>query len=150
MKITRVDPILTGSDVFVRIETDAGIVGYGDATNHFLPFSVEGMLKDLIPYLIGEDPERIEYLWQVCFRRRFQRGGPATGTALAGIDQALWDIKGKAYGVPVYQLLGGLARTKVRSLRACQRRNRRRSRTAGQTARGPWHYGHPLSRLSQL
>lgn len=114
MKITRVDTILTGKDVFVRIETDAGIVGYGDATNHFLPYSVEGMLKDLIPYLIGEDPERIEYLWQVCFRRRFQRGGPSTGAAIGGIDQALWDIKGKAYGVPVYQLLGGLARTKVR------------------------------------
>ncbi len=114
MRINKVDPILTGNDVFVRIETDTGIVGYGDATNHFLPYSVEGMLKDMIPYLIGEDPERIEYLWQVCFRRRFMRGGPATGTALAGIDQALWDIKGKAYGVPVYQLLGGLARTKVR------------------------------------
>jgi galactonate dehydratase len=64
--------------------------------------------------LIGEDPERIEYLWQSCFRRRFQRGGPATGCAISGIDMALWDIKGKAYGVPVYQLLGGLARTKVR------------------------------------
>ncbi len=114
MKITKVEPILTGGDVFVRIETDAGIVGYGDATNSFLPYSVEGMLKDVIPYLIGEDPERIEYLWQSCFRRRFYRGGPSTGAALAGIDQALWDIKGKAYGVPVYQLLGGLARTKVR------------------------------------
>lgn len=114
LKIKRVDPILTGRDVFVRIETDAGIVGYGDATSHFLPYSVEGMLKDLIPFLIGEDPERIEYLWQVCFRRRFQRGGPSTGAAIAGIDQALWDIKGKAYGVPVYQLLGGLARTRVR------------------------------------
>ena len=114
MKITRVAPILTGRDVFVRIETDAGITGYGDATNHFVPYSVEGMLRDLIPCLIGEDPERIEYLWQSCFRRRFYRGGPTTGAALAGIDQALWDIKGKAYGVPVYQLLGGLARTKVR------------------------------------
>jgi galactonate dehydratase len=114
MKIVKVEPILTGGDVFVRIETDAGIVGYGDATNSFVPYSVEGMLKDVIPYLIGEDPERIEYLWQSCFRRRFYRGGPATGAALAGIDQALWDIKGKAYGVPVYQLLGGLARTKVR------------------------------------
>lgn len=114
MKITRVVPILTGRDVFVRIETDAGITGYGDATNHFVPHSVVGMLKDVIPYLRGEDPERIEYLWQSCFRRRFYRGGPTTGTALAGIDQALWDIKGKAYGVPVYQLLGGLARTKVR------------------------------------
>ena len=59
-------------------------------------------------------PERVEYLWQVCFRRRFQRGGPSTGTAISAIDMALWDIKGKAYGVPVYQLLGGLARTKVR------------------------------------
>ncbi|MFN7923598.1 MAG: galactonate dehydratase [Bryobacteraceae bacterium] len=114
MKITKAEPILTGTDVYLKIETDAGITGYGDATNHFLPYSVEGMLRDLIPYLIGEDPERIEYLWQVCWRRRFQRGGPSSGTAVAAIDMALWDIKGKAYGVPVYQLLGGLARTKVR------------------------------------
>ena len=114
MKITKVEPILTGSDVFLKIETNAGITGYGDGTQHFLPYAAEGTLKDVIPYLIGEDPERIEYLWQSCFRRRFYRGGPATGAAVSAIDQALWDIKGKAYGVPVYQLLGGLARTKVR------------------------------------
>jgi galactonate dehydratase len=114
MKIVRAEPILTGGDVFLKIETDAGITGYGDATNNFLPYSVEGMLRDLTPYLIGEDPQRIEYLWQSCLRRRFMRGGPSTGTALAAIDMALWDIKGKACGVPVYQLLGGLARTKVR------------------------------------
>lgn len=114
MKITKAEPILSGAEVFVKIETDAGITGYGDATNHFLPYSAEGALNDVIPYLIGEDPERIEYLWQSCFRRRFYRGGPATGAAISGIDMALWDIKGKAYGVPVYQLLGGLARTKVR------------------------------------
>lgn len=114
MKITEVKTILTGSDVFLKIRTDAGIVGYGEATNNFLPYSAEGMLKDLIPYLIGEDPQRIEYLWQSCFRRRFYRGGPATGSAISAIDMALWDIKGKACGLPVYQLLGGLARTKVR------------------------------------
>lgn len=114
IKITQCDTIMTGRDVYVRIETDAGIVGFGDATNHFLPNSVEGMLKDLYPYVVGEDPQRIEYLWQSCFRRRFQRGGPSTGSALAGIDQALWDIKGKLAGMPVYQLLGGLARTSVR------------------------------------
>ncbi len=114
MKITKVEPIMTGSDVFLKIETDAGITGYGDGTQHFLPYAAEGTLKDLIPYMIGEDPERIEYLWQSAFRRRFYRGGPATGAAVSAIDQALWDIKGKAYGVPVYQLLGGLARTKVR------------------------------------
>ena len=114
MKITDVKTIATGRDVYVKIETDAGISGYGDATNHFLPHSVIGMLKDLKPYLLNEDPQRIEYLWQSCYRRRFQRGGPATGSAIAGIDQALWDIKGKACGMPVYQLLGGLAREKVR------------------------------------
>jgi len=118
MKITAATPIATrdgGSNaVYLKIETDAGITGYGEGTNHFLPESALGMLKDLIPCLIGEDPERIAYLWQSCFRRRFYRGGPATGAALSAIDQALWDIKGKAYGVPVYQLLGGLARTKVR------------------------------------
>lgn len=114
MKITDVETIATGRDIYVKIQTDAGITGYGDATNHFLPHSVMGMLEDLRPYLINEDPQRIEYLWQTCYRRRFMRGGPATGSALAGIDQALWDIKGKACGLPVYQLLGGLAREKVR------------------------------------
>jgi galactonate dehydratase len=114
MKITKAETLMTGRDVFVRIETDAGIVGYGDATNHFVPHSVAGRLKDVYPFLIGEDPQRVEYLWQVCYRRRFYRGGPATGAAQAGIDQALWDIKGKACGLPVYQLLGGLARTSVR------------------------------------
>jgi galactonate dehydratase len=118
MQITAVVPYLTSdrnsNAVFLKIETDAGITGYGEATNHFLPHACYGMLQDLAPYLIGEDPQRIEYLWQACYRRRFYRGGPATGAALAAIDMALWDIKGKALGVPVYQLLGGLARTKVR------------------------------------
>jgi galactonate dehydratase len=118
MRITGVEHFLTSdvrsSAVFLKIETDAGIVGYGEATNHFLPHSALGAVQDLTPYLIGEDPERIAYLWQVCYRRRFYRGGPATGAALAAIDMALWDIKGKAHGLPVYQLLGGLAREKVR------------------------------------
>jgi galactonate dehydratase len=118
MKITRVSYFLTtelGSPaLFVKIETDDGIVGYGESTIHFFSQAVAGMLDDLRPYLIGEDPERIEYLWQSCFRRPFMRGGPVTGAAISGLDMALWDIKGKALGVPVYQLLGGLAREKVR------------------------------------
>ncbi len=118
MKITNVEHYLTSdvrsNAVFLKVETDAGITGYGEATNHFLPHASYGMLEDLTPYLIGEDPERIEYLWQACFRRRFYRGGPATGAAISAIDMALWDIKGKAHDMPVYQLLGGLARTKVR------------------------------------
>ena len=70
--------------------------------------------RTLRPYLIGEDPQRIEYLWQSCFRRPFMRGGPVPSSAISGIDMALWDIKGKQLGAPVYQLLGGLARDKVR------------------------------------
>lgn len=118
MKITDVRTYLTregnSPSVFVSIETDAGITGYGESTIHFFPQAAYGMLQDLKPYLLGEDPERIEYLWQMCFRRLFMRGGPVTGAAISGIDMALWDIKGKKLGVPVYQLLGGLAREKVR------------------------------------
>jgi galactonate dehydratase len=98
----------------VAIEADDGLVGYGEATNHFTPQGPHGLLQDLKPDLIGQDPDRIEYIWQMCYRRRFYRGGLITGTALAGIDMALWDLKGKRLGVPVYQLLGGLARDKVR------------------------------------
>ena len=118
MKITNVSYFLTtelGSPaLFIQIETDSGITGYGEATIHFFSQAVAGMIEDLRPYLIGENPERIEYLWQSCFRRLFMRGGPVTGAAISGIDMALWDILGKSLGVPVYQLLGGLAREKVR------------------------------------
>lgn len=118
MKITDVKLFLTtdvtGPAVFLKIETDSGISGYGEGTNLFLPHASLGMLQDLTPYLIGEDPERIEYLWQSCWRRRFYRGGPASGAALSAIDMALWDIKGKAHGMPIYQMLGGLARDRVR------------------------------------
>ena len=118
MPIERATPYLTmdcgNNALFLAIETDDGIVGYGEGTNHFMPQAPWGMLKDLCPYLIGQDPERIEYIWQMCHRRLFYRGGPATGAALAAIDMALWDVKGKAHDMPVYQLLGGLARDKVR------------------------------------
>lgn len=112
MKITDITVFHT-KGVFVKVETDEGIVGYGEGSS-FSPAAVVGMLEDLKPYVIGQDPRRIEYIWQACFRRLFARGGPVTGSAVAAIDMALWDIKGKALGVPVYQLIGGLARTKVR------------------------------------
>ena len=118
MKITAATPYLTmdrnSSALFLKIETDQGITGYGEGTNHFIPHAPWGMLQDLCPYLIGQDPERIEYIWQMCYRRLFYRGGPSTGAALSAIDMALWDIKGKAHDMPVYQLLGGLARDRVR------------------------------------
>ena len=117
MKITDIHCYLTydtGPAVFVEIETDEGVTGYGDASNHFIPQATAGMVNDLAPFLIDQDPRDIERLWQTCFRSRFMRGGPATGSAIAGIDMALWDLKGKLLGVPVYQLLGGKARDTVR------------------------------------
>lgn len=116
MKISAVKVFLTDDNrpsVYVKIETDEGIVGYGESTIGFMPRGAYGLLQDITPYLIGEDPERIEYLWQMAHRVLFYRGGPDTGAALSGIDMALWDIKGKKYGVPVYQLLGGRARDRV-------------------------------------
>jgi galactonate dehydratase len=113
VKITEISSIHSGRAVYVRIETDKGLTGYGEATN-FAPRAVIGLIEELRPYLLGEDPRRTEHLWQECFRRLFARGGPITGSALAGIDMALWDIKGKELDTPVYELLGGLARTRVR------------------------------------
>ena len=116
MRITKVKLFLTDDNrpsVYIKIETDEGISGYGESSIGFMPQGAYGLLHDLEPYLIGEDPERIEYLWQMAHRVLFYRGGPDTGAALAGIDMALWDIKGKKYGVPVYQLLGGRARDRV-------------------------------------
>jgi galactonate dehydratase len=112
LKITNVQ-VFHASGLFVKIETDEGITGYGEGSS-FTPRAVAGMIEEFKPYILGEDPQRIEYLWQVCFHRLFARGGPVTGSAIAAIDMALWDIKGKALGVPLYQLLGGLAREKVR------------------------------------
>jgi L-alanine-DL-glutamate epimerase-like enolase superfamily enzyme len=113
VKITDISWIHSGRAVYVKIATDKDITGYGEATN-FAPRSVIGLIEEIRPYLLGEDPRRIEHLWQESFRRLFARGGPITGSALAGIDMALWDIKGKELDAPVYELLGGLARTRVR------------------------------------
>lgn len=116
MKITDVKLYLTDDNrpsVYIAIETDEDITGYGESSIGFMPQGAYGQLRDLKPYLIGEDPERIEYLWQMAHRVLFYRGGPDTGAALAGIDMALWDIKGKKFGAPVYQLLGGRARDRV-------------------------------------
>ena len=115
MKITDIKTYLVSpTGVFVKVETDEGISGFGEATINFHPQSVVGMIQDLKGYLIGEDPQRIEYLWQSMFRDLFMRGGPTHCAAISGIDMALWDIKGKYYNAPVYQLLGGLARDRVR------------------------------------
>jgi galactonate dehydratase len=106
--------LVSPTGVYVKIEGDDGVSGYGEATVPYMPQAVAGMIGDIRGYLIGEDPFRIEHLWQSLFRDMFMRGGPVHMAAISGIDMALYDLKGKALGVPVYELLGGLVRNKVR------------------------------------
>ena len=104
MKITNVRTCFSGSNHYVIIETDQGIRGLGEATLHTRQMAVDGVLKSLTPVLVGKDPSRIEFIWQDIFRGTFWRGGPVLMSALSAVDMALWDIKGKAAGLPVYQL----------------------------------------------
>jgi mannonate dehydratase len=118
MKITGVKVIVTcpgRNYVLVKIETDQdGLYGIGDATLNGRELAVAELLeKHLAPLLIGRDPDRIEDIWQFIFRGTYWRGGPVLMTALAGIDMALWDIKGKVADLPLYSLLGGKSRDKA-------------------------------------
>src|SRR5450830_1470519 len=101
--------------MFLKIETDEGITGWGEPVIEGRARTVEAAVNELSEYLVGQDPLRINDLWQVMYRGGFYRGGAILMSAIAGIDQALWDIKGKALGVPVYQLLGGLARERMKT-----------------------------------
>ncbi len=100
--------------LFLRIETDDGIVGWGEPVLEGRASTVAAAVEELSDYLIGRDPTQIEDLWAVMYRGGFYRGGGIHMSALAGIDQALWDIKGKALGVPAYELLGGRVRDRIK------------------------------------
>jgi galactonate dehydratase len=93
--------------VFVKIETDQGIVGWGEATLEGKAGAVIQTVDDLKNFVIGADPMRVEHIWQDMYIHAFYRGGPILVSAMSGIDQALWDIRGKALNMPVYRLLGG-------------------------------------------
>jgi mannonate dehydratase len=116
-KIVDVDVLVTSPSrnfVTLKITTDDGIVGWGDATLNGRELSVASYLRDhLAPALLGRDADRIEDTWQYFYKGAYWRRGPVTMAAIGAIDLALWDIKGKALGVPVYQLLGGAARDKI-------------------------------------
>jgi galactonate dehydratase len=114
MKINSVESLTvrTHSHI-VRIQTDTGLTGIGEAGFWGFPEGTEGILTRLTKYLIGKDPMRIDHHWQYIYRNNHHRGG-ALHAALSAIDIALWDIKGKHYDAPVWQLLGGKCRDKVR------------------------------------
>lgn len=115
MKITALKTYLVPPRwLFLKIETDEGISGWGEPVVEGRAHTVQAAVQELADYLIGQDPQRIEDLWQVMYRGAFYRGGPILMSAIAGVDQALWDIKGRAYGRPVHQLLGGPCRDRIR------------------------------------
>lgn len=115
MKITRLTTLVVPPRwLFLKIETDEGIVGWGEPVVEGRAHSVAAAVEELSDYLVGRDPRNVEDLWTVMYRGGFYRGGPIHMSAIAGIDQALWDIKGKALGVSVSELLGGRVRERIR------------------------------------
>ncbi|WP_331769324.1 galactonate dehydratase (plasmid) [Embleya sp. NBC_00888] len=115
MKITRIETFLVPPRwLFCRIETDDGIVGWGEPVVEGRAEPVRAAVEVLTEHLLGKDPAAIEDHWQVLTKGGFYRGGPVLSSAVAGIDQALWDIAGKSHGVPVHTLFGGPVRDRVR------------------------------------
>ena len=120
MKITKIEPIVCNARmrnwIFVKVHTDQdGLYGWGEATLDWHTRGVVGAIEDLAELLVGEDPTRVEHLWQMMYRQHFWHGnGVVRGTAISGIDIALWDIMGKVHGVPCHKLWGGPVRDYVR------------------------------------
>jgi galactonate dehydratase len=114
IKVTKIETfVLKNSWVFVKVSTDAGITGWGEMLKDDAKACAAGALE-VGDYLIGQDPRRVVFHWQAIHRGAFYRGGPIKTAISSGIDQALWDITGKAYGTPVYKLMGGPTRDRVR------------------------------------
>lgn len=119
MKISAIKTLVVNAQmrnwVFVKVETDSpGLYGWGEGTLEWKTRAVVGCVEDLAPMILDQDPTRIEFLWQIMYRHSFWRLGIIGLTAISAIEQACWDIVGKSLGVPVYQLLGGRVREKVR------------------------------------
>ena len=115
LKITKLETILVKPRwLFLKVHTNAGIVGLGEPILEGRALTCAQAVKEIEPYLVGKDPRPVVHHWQAIYRHAFYRGGPILTSALSGIDMALWDIKGKALGVPVYELLGGPTRQRVR------------------------------------
>ncbi len=115
VKITRLETFLVKPRwLFLKIHTDAGVTGLGEPLLEGRALTIQTAIREIEPYLLGKDPRHIVQHWQAIYRHAFYRGGPVLTSALSGIDQALWDIKGKLLGVPVHELLGGPTRDRVR------------------------------------
>ena len=115
IKITKLETFLVKPRwIFLKIHTDAGVVGLGEPLLEGRALTIQAAIKEIEPYLIGKDPRHVVHHWQAIYRHAFYKGGPILTSALSGIDQALWDIKGKLLNLPVYELFGGPTRDRVR------------------------------------
>lgn len=116
MKIGRIETFYVPPRwLFVRVESADGAVGWGEASLEGHAEAVDGAFEAMRDRFVGADPRRIEDIWQIGYRGGFYRGGPVLMSALSGLDQALWDLNGKAAGMPAWQMLGGKVRDKVRA-----------------------------------
>jgi galactonate dehydratase len=115
LRITRLETLLVKPRwLFLKIHTDEGVIGLGEPILEGRAKTCAAAVSEIEPYLVGKDPRHVMHHWQAIYRHAFYRGGPILTSVLSGIEQALWDIKGKLLGVPVYELLGGPTRDRVR------------------------------------
>ncbi|HEY7428596.1 MAG TPA: enolase C-terminal domain-like protein, partial [Gemmataceae bacterium] len=115
LKITKLETFLVKPRwLFLKVHTNAGITGLGEPILEGRAKTCAEAVKEIEPYLLGKDPRQVVHHWHAIYRHAFYRGGPVLTSALSGIDIALWDIKGKALGVPIYELFGGPTRQRVR------------------------------------
>lgn len=116
IRITRLEiiPVHSLRTIFIKMYTNVGIVGIGEGTVEGRIKTVIAAIQELEQYLIGKDPRQVAHHWQAIYRHAFYRGGIVLTSALSAVDIAMWDIKGKALGVPIYELLGGLTRDRIR------------------------------------
>jgi galactonate dehydratase len=120
MKITKLETFLVKPRwLFLKIHTDEGQVGLGEPITEGRALTCAQAVAELEPYLIGQDPTKVILHWQAMYRHAFYRGGPVLTSAISGVEQALWDLTGKALGVPVYKLFGGPTRDKIRMYKHC-------------------------------
>ena len=116
LKVTRLEiiPVNSLRSIFVRMHTDAGIVGLGEGTVEGRIPTVVAAIQEIERYLVGKDPRRPAHHWQAIYRHAFYRGDIILTSALSAVDIAMWDIKGKALGAPIYDLLGGPSRDRIK------------------------------------
>src|SRR5690606_36869119 len=131
VKITKLETFLVKPRwIFLKIHTDAGVVGLGEPLLEGRALAIQTAIKAIGPFLLGNDARNIVHPWQALYRHAFYRGGPILTSALSGIDHALWDIKGKLLNLPVWELLGGPTRDRVRIYGRASNAEQMKQRTA--------------------